>query len=209
MDGTKEIEQCESGKGKSKLSDSYWDLQYDNNLTQWDLGEVSPPIKEYIDQLTNKDLRILIPGCGNTYEAAYLLQQGFTAITVLDYAPTLVAKLKLKFLNNPNIKIIEGDFFKHAGTYDLVLEQTFFCAIDPLLRPSYLAKMKEIIVSGGKIAGVLFDKEFVTPGPPFGGVKQQYQTLFENDFIIKKMEDCHNSYSKRQGSELFIILIKN
>ena len=208
MDDKKVFTQCGNVESNSKLTNNYWSLQYDNNLTQWDLGEVSPPIKEYINQLNNKDLRILIPGCGNTYEAEYLLQQGFTNITVLDYAPALVAKLKLKFINNPAIKIIEGDFFKHTGIYDLVLEQTFFCAIEPVLRLSYLSKMKSILAPGGKIAGVLFGKEFDKAGPPFGGIKEQYVSLFQNEFFIKIMEPCYNSYSKRQGSELFIILEK-
>lgn len=208
MDDKKVFTQCGNVESNSKLTNNYWSLQYDNNLTQWDLGEVSPPIKEYINQLNNKDLRILIPGCGNTYEAEYLLQQGFTNITVLDYAPALVAKLKLKFINNPAIKIIEADFFKHTGSYDLVLEQTFFCAIEPVLRLSYLSKMKSILAPGGKIAGVLFGKEFDKAGPPFGGIKEQYVSLFQNEFFIKIMEPCYNSYSKRQGSELFIILEK-
>ena len=208
MDDKKVFTQCGNVESNSKLTNNYWSLQYDNNLTQWDLGEVSPPIKEYINQLNNKDLRILIPGCGNTYEAEYLLQQGFTNITVLDYAPALVAKLKLKFINNPAIKIIEGDFFKHTGSYDLVLEQTFFCAIEPVLRLSYLSKMKSILAPGGKIAGVLFGKEFDKAGPPFGGIKEQYVSLFQNEFFIKIMEPCYNSHSKRQGSELFIILEK-
>lgn len=208
MDDKKVFTQCGNVESNSKLTNNYWSLQYDNNLTQWDLGEVSPPIKEYINQLNNKNLRILIPGCGNTYEAEYLLQQGFTNITVLDYAPALVAKLKLKFINNPAIKIIEADFFKHTGSYDLVLEQTFFCAIEPVLRLSYLPKMKSILAPGGKIAGVLFGKEFDKVGPPFGGIKEQYVSLFQNEFFIKIMEPCYNSYSKRQGSELFIILEK-
>ena len=52
-----------------ELGETFWNNQYNANTTNWDLGEVSPPLKEYIDQLTNKNLRILIPGCGNTYEA--------------------------------------------------------------------------------------------------------------------------------------------
>ena len=192
----------------NNISKTYWNSQYDSNTTRWDLGEVSPPIKEYIDQLTNKNLRILIPGCGNSYEAAYLLQQGFTDITVLDIAPTLVEKLQKKFSNISEIKIVQGDFFKHMGTYDLVLEQTFFCAIDPIDRPLYLSKMKDILVAGGKIAGVLFGKEFEEAGPPFGGFKEQYQSIFEHDFIIKMMDTCYNSFIKRQGKELFITLIK-
>lgn len=60
------------------LDEFYWNTRYQTNDIGWDIGSVSPPIKAYIDQLTNKQLRILIPGCGNTYEAEYLLQQGLT-----------------------------------------------------------------------------------------------------------------------------------
>ncbi len=84
----------------------YWDTRYKNNTAAWDLGEVSPPIKEYVDTLENKNKSILIPGCGNSYEAEYLIKQGFTNVTVIDIAPTLVENLSLKFKGNPCIKII-------------------------------------------------------------------------------------------------------
>jgi orotidine-5'-phosphate decarboxylase len=60
------------------LTAEFWNEKYLNQQTGWDLGEVSPPIKTYIDQITNKDLRILIPGAGHAYEANYLLENGFT-----------------------------------------------------------------------------------------------------------------------------------
>ena len=88
------------------LDQQYWDSQYKAKSTGWDLGEVSPPIKSYIDTLENKNCRILIPGCGNTYEAEYLLQKGFTNVTVIDIAPTLVENIKQKFANNSNIKVV-------------------------------------------------------------------------------------------------------
>ena len=186
------------------LDKTYWNNQYDANATGWDLGEVSPPIKAYTDQLTNKNLRILIPGCGNTYEAEYLLQQGFTDVTVIDIAPTLVAQLKEKFASNPNLKIIFGDFFEHAGAYDLILEQTFFCAINPPLRKDYVAKMNELLSPNGRLVGVLFDREFEQQGPPFGGFKHQYEPMFEKYFHFKTFELCKNSFVKRAGTELFI-----
>ena len=188
--------------------ESFWNNQYIAHTTGWDLGQVSPPLKTYFDHLTNKHLRILIPGCGNTYEAEYLLQQGFTDITVIDIAPALIEQLKNKFAANPAIKIILGDFFKHHGEYDLIVEQTFFCAIDPELRKAYVAKMKELLATNGKLAGVLFDREFEQIGPPFGGNKSEYKQLFENDFNFIKFELCYNSFYKRQGTELFIILQK-
>ncbi len=169
--------------------------QYEANTTGWDLGEVSPPLKAYIDQLTNKNKRILIPGCGNTYEAEYLLQQGFTDITVIDIAPALVEKLKQKFAAGPAVKIILGDFFKHQGEYDLVLEQTFFCAIDPLMRKTYVAKMKGLLAPDGKLTVVLFNREFEQKGPSFGGSQSEYRLLFEKDFNMLAFE-TYNSFIK-------------
>ena len=136
------------------LDETYWNNQYDGNTTGWDLGEVSPPLKAYIDQLANKNLRILIPGCGNAYEAEYLLQAGFTDVTVIDIAPTLIAQLQQKFATDTNINTILGDFFKHQGEYDLILEQTFFCAINPQLRKDYVTKMNELLAINGKLVGV-------------------------------------------------------
>ena len=190
------------------LGETFWNNQYEANTTAWDLGEISPPLKAYIDQLTNKNLRILIPGCGNTYEADYLLKQGFTNVTVIDIAPALVAQLKEKYKGNSNINIILGDFFKQEGEYDLILEQTFFCALNPPLRKDYVAKMTELLAENGKLAGVLFDREFEQQGPPFGGCKCQYEPMFEKNFNFKTFESCYNSNVKRAGTELFINLVK-
>ena len=45
-----------------KFNESFWDNKYKTNKTGWDLGQVSPPLKAYFDQLENKDLKILIHG---------------------------------------------------------------------------------------------------------------------------------------------------
>ena len=113
-----------------------------------------------------------------------------------------------KFSLNNNIQIILGDFFKHQGEYDLILEQTFFCAINANLRKSYVAKMIELLSTDGKLAGVLFNKIFAQQGPPFGGSKREYKSLFENWFELQVFDPCYNSFNKRQGTELFIILQK-
>lgn len=192
----------------ANLNAHYWDNQYQNNTTGWDMGQVSPPIKEYIDQLTNKNIRILIPGCGNTYEAEYLLQKGFTDITIIDFAPTLVNKLKEKFINHSRIKIVLADFFDHEGEYDLILEQTFFCALNPGLRTRYCDKMISLLSTNGKLAGLIFNKEFEKEGPPFGGTKLSYEILFQSHFELIVFEKCYNSFFKRKDTELFIILKK-
>jgi methyl halide transferase len=208
QDKTAEGDTPVANSENAALDENYWSNRYDSGTAAWDLGEVSPPLKSYIDQLINKNLRILIPGCGNTYEADYLLKQGFTNVTVIDIAPALVAQLKEKYKGNSNINIILGDFFKHLGEYDLVLEQTFFCALNPVLRNDYVAKMNELLTVNGKLVGVLFDKEFEKQGPPFGGHKHQYEAMFEKNFNFKTFEPCNNSFVKRAGTELFINLVK-
>ena len=42
------------------LSSDFWNNRYLNDCAGWDMGEVSPPIKSYIDQLEDRDISILI-----------------------------------------------------------------------------------------------------------------------------------------------------
>ena len=186
---------------------SYWESQYKAKKTGWDLGTVSPPIKTYIDGLAKQNARILIPGCGNSYEAEYLIKKGFTNITVIDIAPTLVTVLQEKFKNKPEIQVILGDFFEHQGEYDLILEQTFFCALPPSMRQNYFLKMHQLLAKDGILAGVLFDRYFES-GPPFGGSQTEYNLLFKEAFDCLKMETAHNSIAPRANSELFFELKK-
>ena len=190
------------------LDAKYWEEQYEARKTGWDLGQVSPPIQEYIDKVTDKNKRILIPGCGNSYEAEYLLDHGFSNITVIDIAPTPVSVLKEKFKDNPNIKIVLGDFFEHQEKYDLIIEQTFFCALPPTMRQKYVWKMHQLLAEEGILAGLLFNRMFES-GPPFGGSKEEYETLFEAVFDSIKMDSSENSIAPRANTELFIEMKKN
>jgi hypothetical protein len=87
-----------------------------------------------------------------SYEAEYLLENGFTDVTLIDISKEAVKSLTQKFVTNPEIKIIEGDFFEHEGQYDLILEQTFFCALDPVLREKYATHMHKLLKTGRKIS---------------------------------------------------------
>ncbi len=188
------------------LSADYWNERYKKEETGWDIGFVSTPLKTYIDQLTEKDIRILIPGGGNSYEAAYLLEKGFSNITVVDIAPIVAERLNIKFKQyEDRIKIICGDFFDLLDNYDLILEQTFFCAIDPTWRKRYAEKMQQLLKPGGKLVGLLFNRSFEN-SPPFGGDEKEYRDLFSDYFAIQKMEPAYNSIPQRLGNELFFIL---
>ncbi|MDE3253284.1 MAG: methyltransferase domain-containing protein [Bacteroidota bacterium] len=191
------------------LSANYWNDRYLQEQTGWDIGTVSRPIKEYIDTLTDTDIEIFIPGAGNAYEAMYLLQKGFTHITILDIAPDLTRKLSEKFPTDqyPGLTILTGDFFSHTGSYDLILEQTFFCAIHPSKRESYVQKINSLLKGNGKLVGLLFNREFPV-NPPFGGNETEYRQLFQKVLRIQTLEPCYNSIPQRENTELFLIAEK-
>ena len=191
-----------------KFDKAFWSSKYQEGQTGWDMGEVSPPIQAYIEQFTNKQLSILIPGAGNAYEAAYLFEQGFQDVTVLDLAEEPLNNFKKRVPGFPQKNLVQQDFFDHHGQYDLIIEQTFFCALDPSLRVAYIDKMKALLKSGGKLVGLLFDFRLTEEGPPFGGDADAYSLAFQKRFDIKTLAPCYNSIKPRDGKELFIIFEK-
>ena len=128
---------------------------------------------------------------------------GFLNTYLLDFAVEPLENFKIKNPDFPVSQLIQGDFFEHQGKYDLIIEQTLFCAIDPILRLKYAKKISELLKPGGKLVGVLFNRNFES-GPPFGGNKEEYLEYFSKYFSNIYMENCYNSVLPRKGSELFI-----
>lgn len=190
------------------LNEEYWTGRYRQNQTGWDLGEISPPLKNYIDQLENKKIKILIPGAGNAYEAEYLFSHGFKNVFVLDFAIEPLDALIQRLPDFPKENLVHKNFFELDDSFDLILEQTFFCALNPSQRNNYILKMADLLKPGGKLTGVLFNISFSHPGPPFGGSKEDYLELFEPVFEIQILETCNNSIGPRRENELFFIFKK-
>ena len=176
----------------------------------WDMGQVSTPIKEYADQLKNKKISILIPGAGNSYEAEYLVNAGFTNVYVCDFAEEPLKNLAKRCPKIKKENLLQCDFFDLKKiSFDLILEQTFFCALNPALRKKYFEKMHTLLKPGGKLVGVLFNHKFESTEPPFGGSEEEYKSYLIGLFKIKIFENCYNSIKPRAGRELFINLKKN
>ncbi len=189
----------------NKLNKDYWSGRYENADTTWDIGYPATPLKEYIDQLKDKNIEILIPGAGNAYEAEYLFNKGFKHTHLLDFAQQPLANFKARVPLFNTEHLHQQDFFKHTGSYDLIIEQTFFCAIDPSLRKEYVLKMKELLKPGGKLVGLLFNEPLNSDKPPFGGNKEEYLAYFSPYFEVKVLETAYNSIGPRMGRELFLV----
>ena len=187
------------------LNKNYWENRYTNNQIGWNIGAISTPLKTYIDQLKDKSLKILIPGAGNSYEAEYLWNKGFKNVYVLDFAQQPLDNLKNRVPKFPQDQLLNADFFTLSNNFDLIIEQTFFCALNPILRQQYVEQMYHLLKPKGKLVGLLFNFELTEEGPPFGGNEAEYKSLFKNKFKIKILEPSINSIKERQGKELFFI----
>lgn len=184
----------------------YWNSRYLNNSTPWDIGYASPPITEYFQSEVDLKSQILIPGAGNAHEAEWLWKQGYKNVWVVDIAAKPLENLKERIPDFPLDQLIHMDFFELSRPFDIIVEQTFFCALPPAMRKDYALKMKELLPSHGRLAGVLFNFPLTTEGPPFGGSQTEYQELFSEHFNILHLEACRNSIKPRMGRELFIEL---
>lgn len=190
-----------------ELNSHYWENRYLNHETGWNVGKITTPLQTYIDQLEDKTIRILIPGAGNGYEFEYLIQNGFENVFVVDFAATPLENIKKRIPNLDKDQLIHSDFFELEGKYDLIIEQTFFCALEPKLREKYVRKMHSLLNPKGKLVGLLFQFPFTENGPPFGGSIAEYKNLFEPGFSIKCLATAYNSIKPRVNTELFFIFL--
>ncbi|MEX2597759.1 MAG: methyltransferase domain-containing protein [Salibacteraceae bacterium] len=182
----------------------YWETRWKNGQTGWDIGYASPPIIEYFKTVANKNARILIPGCGNAWEGEALLNMGFKNVYLLDISSSALKCFQERVKHFPENQIINDDFFELNDSFDFIVEQTFFCALPPSLRPNYAENAHRLLTENGKLIGVLFDTVFDFDHPPFGGNAEEYRSYFEPFFDILHLERAYNSIEPRQGNELFI-----
>jgi SAM-dependent methyltransferase len=192
---------------------AYWQARYATpGRAGWDAGRTTPPLRAYFDQLpVASQPRILIPGAGRAYEAEYLHRLGFRQVVVADLAPEPLAELAARVPDFPTENLWLADFFALPPTeqFDLLIEQTFFCAIDPSLRPAYAQQCATLLRPGGKLVGLLFDTEFAGASePPFGGSREEYRAYFAPYFEFVHFDTAYNSLAPRAGRELFICLQK-
>ena len=97
-------------------------------------------------------------GCGNGYDAISFSKEGFK-VTAVDFAETpikninnIAKKLSLK------INTIQKDIFdltpRYNNSFDYIIEQTCFCAIDPKNREHYSNLVYDLLKVGGKLIGL-------------------------------------------------------
>ena len=197
-----------------KLDARYWDKRYATGSTGWDLGRANSGLIQEVRQRASKDDRILIPGAGSAYEAEALWNAGFVNTVVVDWAPQAFTRLRsqdtVAHFAKVGVDVLAQtrvtDFFDLNSKFDLLLEQTFFCALPPAQRPAYVEQAYRLLQPNGQWLGILFNREFPTSGPPFGGTLAEYKQLFSRFFHIDHLDVWNHSVGPRLGSELLGVM---
>lgn len=195
-----------------KKEEDYWSKRYKDNLTGWDVGYASTPIVDYVNQLTDKSIRILIPGAGNAYEAEYLWKKGFLNVHILDVSEIPLKGFRKRNPEFPVNQIHQANFFDFKGKFDLIIEQTFFCSFVPSdkNRDAYAKQIAKLLKPTGKLIGVWFDIPLSgdLEKRPFGGNKELYTSYLSPYLKTITFNPCYNSITPRKGIELFGIFEK-
>ena len=194
---------------EKEYSKEDWQGHYESNDLGWDLGEVAPPFVQLWKEEKLPVGKVLVPGCGRGHEVVFLAENGFE-VTAIDFSEGAITHLE-NALKERNLKgrVLHQDFFSlddsHDGVYDLVLEQTFFCAIAPRQRQDYALNVARILKPGGMLVGLFYhtDKE---GGPPYNTTREDIESSFSKNFEIQQLDKTSLSAEQRKDKEWLGIL---
>ncbi len=195
---------------KEVESSKHWSSIYQDETPGWELEQASPVITKNLQRLKLIKSHIVVLGCGSGNDAAYLAQQGHI-VTAIDFSSEAISQAKEKYAHIDNLSFIQKDVFNLPQSYnkrfDLIIEHTCFCAINPIKREKLVQIWHELLRDNGQLFGVFF----VSPqnqGPPFGSTEWEMEKHLKKGFQFLLWERAKNSQGQRQGKELFILAQK-
>ena len=198
---------------------SFWQERYLTDNTPWDIGEAAPAFVKYFDKKKNtSNEKIAVLGCGLGHDAFFLAHlsspTSHLQIYGFDFSKSAIKFCdEIKEKNNlKNISFYKVDFFKlikdrkWKNYFDLVIEHTSFCAIDPSRRKEYVDLIKYLLKPHGKLAGLFFIRPIKLGGPPFGSTEEEIRGLFKNGFMeTEKLhhESCPHTFTGKEYLGVF------
>ena len=192
----------------------YWENSYQSGEMGWDLGKPTPIFDNWI-KTQKEPLSICILGAGNGWDALHFAEKGHE-VTAVDFAESAVLNMKMAAAKRVlKLDVLHLDIFDldkmFTHSFDIVLEYTCFCAIDPDKRDNYIRIVNHILNQSGKFVGLLFpiDKELNDDGPPYGVDQDVTIKLFSKYFTLITKKIPTLSIERREGREIFVIFKKN
>lgn len=188
-----------------------WQGHYDRGDLMWDIEQVSPPFARLWEEGRLAKGKAIIPGCGRGHEVIFFAERGFD-VTGVDFATGAVTALK-QTLEEKKLRanVLHNDFFildnSHDHSYDIMFEQTFFSAIAPAQRSSYVETAARILKKNGLLVA-LFYETGETGGPPFNTTRVDITNHFTRLFALEHLEKTPHSIDRRKNKEWLAFLRK-
>jgi len=190
-----------------------WEGMYAAGEDRWDLGGPSPPLVAALGRgEAGPPGRALVPGCGRGHDVRLLAVHGFDALGV-DFAaaPIREARALAAAVGSRGARFERRDLFalprSFDGTFDLVFEQTCFCAVNPARRDDYVRAVHRVLKPGGLLLGLFFHIRS-EEGPPFGTTPREIRHRFAGPglFTLEGSRVAAESVQPRQGREWLAFL---
>jgi len=197
---------------------SRWEYVYQHGGDGWELGRAAPPLDRYLRQSSplRAGERALVIGCGRGHEALALAQLAKTVgaqVVAIDIAPTAIRSTQAageKAGLQGCLQAVETDLMtgEHqglmaSGTYDLIVEHTCLCAIEPSRRDEYAAAVRRLLKPGGRLIGLFYCHSY-PGGPPYGMSNAEVRRLLEPSFAWEHDEVPSDSVLTRAGQEWLV-----
>jgi SAM-dependent methyltransferase len=188
---------------RDPLTPGFWDERFERDFTPWDLKGVPQGLRDYVDR-DRRPRTVLIPGCGNGYELAFLADAGWD-VTAIDFSPAAVRRARA-LVGQWAPRVVEADFFawQPQGALDLIYERAFLCSMPPAMRPQVAARWAELLAPGGRLAGFFFFG--ASPkGPPFGIARTALEALLTPHFELAEEGEVVDSLPVFAGQERWMV----
>ena len=190
----------------------------DRNLF-WEMHRAPPETVRLVkEKVTLRDDvtagRGLVPGMGSGHDAFVLAGiPRMKTVVGLDLSPLAVTAaqqlLETQAVANVQVEFMVADFFQHAPEikYDVILDHTFLCAIEPSRREEWASKISSLLVEGGILITYMFPLGSHQGGPPFALSVDTYLRLLSSTFdleYIKDVEQPFHLWKKTDGEKIAI-----
>lgn len=184
-----------------------WETCWGRNLTPWDLGGVTPIIDHLIRAHELPPGTAFVPGCGSGYDVVAMASSA-RHVVGLDISETAIAKARQMASATSSAQWVEfvcTDFFTYTpeAAFNLIFDYTFFCALEPSLRPKWAAKMSELLAPHGELITIIYPVSDHEGGPPYAVSFEAYEKVLSPlGFVCTFHEENSLSIASRQGKEL-------
>lgn len=200
----------------------YWAERYESGRTGWDMGHETPVFRGLRARgefplppaVNGQATRLWVPGCGYGHDAVAFALAGYD-VTAVDFAEQPLQVLQEAAARaGAAVEVVQADVFalpgeRFAGTFDVALEYTCYCALPPERRADYVRVIADSLVPGGWFVGLLFPVDGRSGGPPFAVDREEAVRLLTDAGLVHVYSVLpEDSHPARLGKEWLAVFRK-